>query len=93
MEKYKCAYCGSEYNSPYERAVCEQKCFKKIKEEEERVKKEEAEKERKEEEAALEKKLTEILEEVEQYNKKYKTAFPVTLPKRSIVPTLLDLFW
>ena len=34
MNKFKCAYCGKEWNSPLDRAKCEMACAEKIKQEE-----------------------------------------------------------
>lgn len=34
MEKFKCAYCGQEWDNPLERAKCEMSCAEKIKQDE-----------------------------------------------------------
>lgn len=45
-EKYKCSFCGAEYDDPVSRAQCEIKCNEKQKLEAERIKKENLQKEK-----------------------------------------------
>lgn len=71
-EKYKCSFCGQEYDDPVSRAQCEIKCNEKQKIEAERVKKENLQKEKEARKDSVKAAYQNFAELSDQYIKDYR---------------------
>ena len=86
-KKFECGYCGTKYDSIYERSVCEGNCYKK---EKNKIEKEKAEKLQKEKDARIseiDEVCGKVIDLIAKYNQDYKEVVNIKNEK------FVDFIW